>query len=132
MHNKINLLDSQLEELNSKLKTLEAKEQWIKSFAKASKNFDIKILNNFSLNKYKNTSFKTLVDDINSIKTKEDDYLGNKEKLTKDSSKLKEISKEKKENDLAKVNIKSLEIQYDDIKKVEQDIVSLKKDVNAK
>lgn len=132
LHNKINLLDSQLEELNSKLKTLEAKEQWIKSFAKASKNFDIKILNNFSLNKYKNTSFKTLVDDINSIKTKEDDYLGNKEKLTKDSSKLKEISKDKKENDLAKVNIKSLEIQYDDIKKVEQDIVSLKKDVNAK
>ena len=117
MHNKINLLDSQLEELNSKLKTLRRKEQWIKSFAKGFKNFDIKILNNFSLNKYKNTSFKTLVDDINSIKTKEDDYLGNKEKLTKDSSKLKEISKDKKENNLAKVNIKSLEIQYDDIKK---------------
>ena len=37
LHNKINLLDSQLEELNSKLKTLEAKEQWIKSFAKAQK-----------------------------------------------------------------------------------------------
>ena len=83
LHNKINLLDSQLEELNSKLKTLEAKEQWIKSFAKALKNFDIKILNNFSLNKYKNTSFKTLVDDINSIKTKEDDYLGNKRKINK-------------------------------------------------
>ena len=54
LQNKIKLFDSQYEELNSKLTTLEVKEQWIKSFAEVSKNFDIKILNNFSLKKYKN------------------------------------------------------------------------------
>ena len=42
LHNKINLLDSQLEELNSKLKTLEAKEQWIKSFARFQKTLILK------------------------------------------------------------------------------------------
>ena len=33
----IKLFDSQYEELNSKLTTLEAKEQWIKSFARFQK-----------------------------------------------------------------------------------------------
>lgn len=132
LQNKIKLFDSQYEELNSKLTTLEVKEQWIKSFAEVSKNFDIKILNNFSLKKYKNVSFKKLVDDINSIETNEDNYLENLGKLAEDSSKLKEISKDKKEEHLVQVNIQSLEIQYDDIKKVEGEIVSLKKDVNAK
>ena len=131
LQNKIKLLDSQYEELNSKRTTLEVKEQWIKSFAEVSKNFDIKILNNFSLKKYKNVSFKKLVDDIKSIEANEDNYSENLEKLAEDS-KLKEISKDKKEEDLVQVNIQSLEIQYDDIKKVEGEIVSLKKDVNAK
>ena len=132
LQNKIKLLDSQYEELNSKRTTLEVKEQWIKSFAEVSKNFDIKILNNFSLKKYKNISFKKLVDDLKSIEANEDNYSENLEKLAEDSSKLKEISKDKKEEDLVQVNIQSLEIQYDDIKKVEGEIVSLKKDVNAK
>ena len=113
MQNKIKLFDSQYEELNSKLTTLEVKEQWIKSFSEVSKNFDIKILNNFSLKKYKNVSFKKLVDDINSIETNEDNYLENLGKLAEDYSKLKEISKDKKEEHLVQVNIQSLEIQYD-------------------
>mgnify|MGYP000424261621 CR=1 FL=1 len=55
-----------------------------------------------------------------------------KENAEKRHEKLKEISKDKKEEHLVQVNIQSLEIQYDDIKKVEGEIVSLKKDVNAK
>ena len=58
LQNDIDLLETSYEELNLQFRTLEGKERWIKSFANVSKNFDSKILSNFSLTKYKKTTFK--------------------------------------------------------------------------
>ena len=128
----LDLLETSYEELNLQLKTLEGKERWIKSFAKVSKNYDKKILNNFTLTKYGKTNFKELIDNIKSLELQEKSYESAKDDLNRDTSRLKEINQTKKGKSLTKVNIKSLEIQFDSIRQIDDEIKKLEQDKNGK
>jgi DNA repair exonuclease SbcCD ATPase subunit len=132
LQNDLGLLESSYDELNSKLRILEGKEQWLKSFVKVSKNFETKILNNFSLTKYGKTAFEKLIEDINSLKLNEESYESTKGNLRKDSSEFKEITKNKKGETSVKVNIESLEIQFDNIKQIQGEVIQLEENKNAK
>ena len=104
LQNDLSLLETSYEELNLQFRTLEGKEQWLKSFTAASKNFDSKILSNFSLTKYRKTTFKKLIDDIKSLESKEENYEESKGALEKDSSRFEKINQTKKGKSLTKVN----------------------------
>jgi len=130
LQNDIDLLETSYAELNLQFRILEGKERWIKSFAEVSKNFDSKILSNFSLTKYGKTIFQNLIDDINSFESKEESYKKSKDDLKEDSARLKEINQTKKGKSLEKVNIKSLEIQFDNIRQLLDEINQLKQDKN--
>ena len=132
LQNDIDLLETSYEELNLQFRTLEGKERWIKSFANVSKNFDSKILSNFSLTKYKKTTFKKLIDDIKSLESQEENYKTIKSALETASSRFEKINKTKKGKPLAKVNIKSLEIQFDNIRQIHDEINQLEQDKNEK
>jgi len=132
LQNDIDLIERSYEELNLQLKTLEGKERWIKSFAKVSKNYDKKNLNNFTLTKYGKTNFKKLIDDIKSLELQEKSYESAKDDLNRDISRLKEINQTKKGKSLTKVNIKSLEIQFDNIRQIDDEINQLEQDKNEK
>ena len=127
LQNDIDLLETSYAELNLQFRILEGKERWIKSFAEVSKNFDSKILSNFSLTKYGKTIFQNLIDDINSFESKEESYKKSKDDLKEDSARLKEINQTKKGKSLTKVNIKSLEIQFDNIRQIDDEIINLNK-----
>ena len=128
----LDLLEKSYEELNFQLRTLEGKEQWLKAFLKVSKNFETKILNNFSLSKYGKTTFEKLIDDINSLESKEENYEESKDDLKEDSSRFEEINQTKKGKSLVKVNTESLKIQFDNIRQIHDEINQLEQDKNAK
>ena len=132
LQNDLDLLETSYEELSSQFRTLEGKEHWIKSFARVSKNFDSKILSNFSITKYKKTTFKKLIDDIKSLESQEKNYKTTKGALETASSRFEKINKTKKGKSLPKVNIKSLEIQFDNIRQIHDEINQLEQDKNEK
>ena len=78
------------------------------------------------------SEIKKLIDDIKSLESQEENYKTIKSALETASSRFEKINKTKKGKPLAKVNIKSLEIQFDNIRQIHDEINQLEQDKNEK